>query len=167
MMAPGGGVFPTAVTEPFFVDHSFVMDRETFAGVGALIYRPDWPGHDRLPTWTHCQQKKLDALKNGGWRGWCAGVVAEQFERCRRGRAMLEDIARNAPTHAADYIVGLLAGAEARCWRVAWLLHELTGAVEHPGPRPDVRERLIRSYRKSLSPVDAQQLADWLLAGLP
>lgn len=165
MFCPGGQVFPTYFSEPFFVDASVLIEGQEYGCLGSALFRPDWPTRARKYTTPAAWAAKVKAMRRHESSRWIASVVAGQLERCRTATDLIADLGSSVRRNRA-YYDGLMIGAEAREWRLEHLLHELAGTPPARA-RPDLRRRLRGFYAASLSEEDATLFADWMLCGLP
>ena len=168
MFVPGGQVYPTYVSEPMFVDPSFLMDREEYAALGAAFFRPDWPTRAREFPPERTWAAKVRALRAHPSAAKIGALVQDQLRRARKGAELLPACQR-AALRGHEFLDGLELAARARVWRLETLAGELAGkeAGGCAHARPDVREGLTAFYEKSLDPAAARTLSQWLLSGLP
>lgn len=161
---PVGG-FPTSLVEPTFVDPALIFPGEKPTHWIAAFFRPDWGDPVSRFTVVDAWHAKLDSLRASPERPMFEAVLAEMLLRAQRGLALLETLQASAQ-HNLDFMQALLAGARARVWRIEMALTDLMGnSLEALREQQPVLERaLVDSYRRSLTPEDAQQLTSWLLA---
>ena len=167
MFVPGGQVYPTYVSEPMFVDPSFLLDREEYAALGAAFFRPAWPTRAREFPPERTWAAKVRALRAHPNAAKIGALVQDQLRRSRNGMELLASCQR-AALRGHEFLDGLGLAARARIWRLETLVGELSGDNGAAGvARPDVREGLTAFYEKSLEPAAARTLSQWLLSGLP
>ena len=162
--APGGKVFPTSVSEPSFVDASFLIRPEEYVALGTALFRDDWPTRARDLSVSVTWRAKVESLRAYPGLGNIIAVLLDQLESSKHGLDLLLVETAKA-TRNGRYLEGLKLGAEARIWRLEYLLYEL-GALQPPMPRVGLRAKLESFYATHLSAEDARQLASWLLVGL-
>lgn len=165
MYVPGGGAYPMGLTEPSFVDPFLVMSRDEYGALGATLFRPDWPTASKVPSWEKVASIKIQRLRESYSPSYIQAVVADNLSRVQRGLEMLTALAGDV-TRNHSYVEDVLAGTNARLWRLEHLLCELQGKTV-PDARPEVRGKLIESYEKILTTEDAKLLSGFLLVGMP
>jgi hypothetical protein len=162
---PGNEVYPTSLTQPSFVDPSLIMSRDEYGALGATLFHPDWPTASKVPSWAEMGAAKTKLLCESYSPSYIQAVVTENLARVRSGLETLTSLAGDV-TRNQSYAEDVLAGANARLWRLEHLLCELQGKAV-PDARPEVRGKLIESYEKILTKEDAKLLSDFLLVGMP